>query len=276
MSSKIENIELIEYQTRYIGFPLLFLIFFICILQLLLVNIDIKIGNTVILDLFDNMFVFNVSFVLILLITIYGSIILIYFQWRWSVIFSMQSSLEKEQRALLKRINKKKQKISRYKEEIKDMVHVLNMSNYGNNKLEFVSEKLFTFKNELLLFQKMYQERTKRKIFKNYVKEISHSTDEIEQIVNENQLAILTSLLCEIRVNDEFEEKKKRYLTINDYNDYLKNVNLKVVNEFNFYGGYYGMNSNSNKNVVDIIKFEELIEKVIDNIDENQYTFVNY
>ena len=94
----------------------------------------------------------------------------------------------------------------------------------------------------------------------------------MEGIVNENQLAILTALLCEIRVNDE----QKRYLTINDYNDYLKNVNLKVVNEFNFYGGYYGMNSNSSSNVVDIIKFEELIETVIDNIDENQYTFVNY
>ena len=184
----------------------------------------------------------------------------------------MQSSLEKENKSLLRQIKKKKRKLLRYKQELNEMVHILNMRNYGNNQLEFMSESLFLYKNQLLLFQKLYQERTKRKIFRNYVKEISHSLDEIDQIVNENQLAILTSLLCKIQVND----KQKYYLTINEYNNYLKNVNLKVVNEFNFYGGYYGMSSNSNKNVVDIIEFEELIENVIDNIDENQYTFVNY
>ena len=269
----IKNVEQIVANTKYFLLPILYLICIIGIVQILLLNIDITINDIIIINISNNFKTFNIAFIITLLITIFGSIISIYFEYKWSLLYVMLNRNDIiKNKYLLNNINKKRSKILKYKKEIKFKMKILEKNHYENNKLELISKFLNNYKKELNIFQRKYQQKTKRKIFKNYSKEIEKQCIEIKQIINENQLVILSIILCELRISNK---NKCNIISHDKYNDYLKYFNSNTINEFNFCGGFISICKN-NQNFAEIVQFENLIENVIDVIDENQCTFVNY
>merc|ERR1711902_368253 len=131
-----------------------------------------------------------------------------------------------------------------------------------------MAEQLFLYQGQLTKFQCEYQQRTKKKIFRKYIKEIDKQYQDILQSINENQLGILSTVLGKIKVQD-LNMYNPRSIDICDYHNYLKSFNQNTINEFDSYGGYYGMHKN-NQSTVNIEQFETLIENVMDVIDENQ------